>query len=87
MLKITTIMLLTTIDGLLTLMILNRGAVELNPIMAYLINIDPLFFIYGKWLIVGCSTIILYRYAIKLLNYVIGLYSIVVMWQLIIIIH
>lgn len=87
MIKATIIMILTTIDGLLTLMILNRGAVELNPIMAYLINIDPLAFICGKWLIVGCSTIILYRCARKLLNYVIGLYSIVIVWQLIIIIY
>ena len=87
MIKATIIMILTTIDALLTLMLLNRGAVELNPVMAYLINIGPSVFICVKLLVVGCSTIILYRYARKLLNYVIGLYSIVIMWQLIIIFY
>lgn len=46
---IAAILFLCVIDALLTLFLLNHGANEINPIMAYLMNIGPYVFFIPKY--------------------------------------
>ena len=48
---IVSILLLSVIDALLTLYLIDHGAVELNPLMAYYLNSDPLVFMSIKYLL------------------------------------
>jgi len=43
------ILFLSVIDALLTLFLLNHGACEVNPLMAYLLNIGPYAFFIPKY--------------------------------------
>ena len=56
---IVSILLLSVIDALLTLYLVDHGAVELNPLMAYYLNTDPLVFMSIKYLLTSCSVFIL----------------------------
>ncbi len=53
------ILVLSVADALLTLFLLDHGAVELNPVMAYFIQISPLVFMVAKYLITTLSLIII----------------------------
>ncbi|MEJ2642652.1 MAG: DUF5658 family protein [Desulfosarcinaceae bacterium] len=46
-------------DAFLTLWLVDRGATELNPVMAYLLNHGPAAFIGAKYLLTSFSVIIL----------------------------
>jgi hypothetical protein len=54
------IMFLCVIDALLTLFLLNHGADETNPIMAYLLSIGPYAFFVPKYAITMIATFCLF---------------------------
>ncbi|UCH19849.1 MAG: hypothetical protein JSU83_14910 [Deltaproteobacteria bacterium] len=56
---IVSILLLSVIDALLTLFLVEHGAVEINPLMAYYLNTDPLVFMSIKYLLTSFSVFIL----------------------------
>ena len=49
LLTIVAILFLCVIDATLTLLLLNRGSYEINPLMAYLLNIGPYAFFVFKY--------------------------------------
>jgi hypothetical protein len=56
------ILLLCVIDAILTLFLLNHGAYETNPIMAYLLNIGPYAFFIPKFVLTIVATICLFMF-------------------------
>lgn len=60
---ILTIILLSTFDAILTLDLISRGAKEINPVMAYYINISPLIFFGVKYLLTCTSVVIILLYS------------------------
>ncbi len=54
------ILFLCVIDAALTLFLLNHGAYEVNPLMAYLLNIGPTIFIITKYAITMTATFCLF---------------------------
>ena len=61
-LAIVGILFLCIIDAVLTLFLLNHGAHEINPFMAYLLNIGPSAFIIPKYLITMTATFCLFMF-------------------------
>ena len=59
------VLLLSVADGFLTLFLLRHGATELNPVMAYFLNIGPLAFLGSKYLLTAGAVFI-----VIVLNYV-----------------
>ncbi len=53
------ILLFSLMDALLTLELIHRGAIELNPIMAFYLSIDPHAFILVKYGLTSAGVIIL----------------------------
>jgi hypothetical protein len=51
------ILFLCVIDAILTLFLLNHGAYETNPIMAYMLNIGPYAFLVPKYALTEVSEI------------------------------
>jgi hypothetical protein len=56
------ILFLCVIDALLTLYLLNHGAYEANPLMAYLLNIGPYAFFVPKYAITIIGTFGLFMF-------------------------
>ena len=56
---ITAILMLSIFDALLTLILIERGASELNPVMAYFLEYGPLSFIVAKYILTSVGVIIL----------------------------
>ena len=90
---IVAILFLCVLDALLTLYLLNHGAYEVNPIMAYLLNIGPYAFYITKYAITIIATfgLFLLRGVViqklnvtvhSLLYFIAGLYLGVVAWEL-----
>ena len=90
---IVAILFFCVLDALLTLFLLNHGAYETNPIMAYLLNIGPYAFYITKYAITIIATVglfLLRGFVIQKLNlsvhsllyFIAGLYFIVVVWEL-----
>ena len=83
---IVAILFLCVIDALLTLFLLNRGANEINPLMAYLMNIGPYAFFIPKYAMTVFATfsLLLFRGVIihSLLYLLAWIYVAVVAWQL-----
>ena len=90
---IVAILFMCVLDALLTLFLLNHGAYETNPIMAYLLNIGPYAFYITKYAITIIATLgllmfrgmLIQRFNLSvhlLLYFVAGLYFIVVAWEL-----
>jgi hypothetical protein len=84
---------LNIIDVLLTLLLVDHGAVEMNPVMAYFLNFGPLTFMIVKYFLACFSIIVLLIfnnvflrrikiYTRSLFSYAIGVFMIVVAWQL-----
>ena len=59
---IVTILFLCIIDALLTLFLLNHGAYETNPIMAYLLNVAPYAFFLPKYSLTIIATLGLFMF-------------------------
>ena len=47
------ILVLRVIDGLLTLNLIGRGAHEINPVMSYLIKLNPYIYFFTKCFLTG----------------------------------
>ena len=47
----TLILVLSVVDALLTLWLIGEGAQELNPVMAYFLNLGPNMFMAAKYLL------------------------------------
>ena len=53
------ILTLSIIDGLLTLNLIGRGAHEINPVMSYLIQLNPYIYFFAKCFLTGAGVILL----------------------------
>ena len=89
---IVAILFLCVIDAILTIILLNRGAYETNPIMAYLLDIGPYAFFIPKYAITIISTFGLFLFrdiVIRRLNLstqsilylIVWIYAGVVAWE------
>ena len=87
------ILTLSAIDALLTLFLIGNGAFELNPIMAYYIQIGPYWFLAVKYALtsIGVVSLLILRniylkpfkiYAGSLLYFLTAVFITVVAWQL-----
>ena len=87
------ILLLSVLDAFFTLLLIDHGAVELNPLMAFYLNIGPTPFVVVKYSLTSLSIFVLLVYsnrAIKSLKiYTRSVFSIisitfagVIAWQL-----
>jgi hypothetical protein len=87
------IIMLSTIDAIFTLELINEGATELNPLMAYYLNHGPLVFFGAKYALTCASTLLIFfnqhlyifrnRVPMKVLYlFMIIPYALVVQWEL-----
>jgi len=87
------ILFLCVIDAILTLFLLNHGAYETNPVMAYLLNISPYAFIIAKYSITVIAILCLFMFRAvvirklnvrthSLLSLIVCVYFAVVAWEL-----
>jgi hypothetical protein len=90
---IVSILFLSVIDALLTLFLINRGALELNPVMAYYLDLGPYRFLAVKYALtcIGVVSFLLLRniylrpfrmYTGSLFYFVLVVFAGVVAWQL-----
>jgi len=90
---ITAILMLSIFDALLTLILIERGSTELNPVMAYFLEYGPLPFIISKYLLTSFGVVVLLifknvfinrinMYTHSLFSCVIFAFSTVIIWEL-----
>jgi hypothetical protein len=90
---ITAILMLSIFDALLTLILIERGSTELNPVMAYFLKYGPLPFIVSKYLLTSFGVVVLLifknvfinkinMYTHSLFSCVIFAFSTVIVWEL-----
>jgi hypothetical protein len=87
------ILLFSVLDALFTLFLTGNGSDELNPAMAYFLNLNPWAFISVKYFLTCMSVTILLifhnyyypkinLYARKFFLYLVGAFTMVVLWEL-----
>jgi hypothetical protein len=87
------ILLLSVLDAFLTLFLIEHGAIELNPVMAYFLDINTTIFLITKYALTAMSVVIilLLNYAVvrnlnlqarSLLNFFAGIFILVVAWEI-----
>ena len=87
------IIMLSVIDAFFTLHLIQRGAVELNPVMAYCLDFSPLTFFWVKYLLTGSAVLIILfvknmylfnsRFQVKYLFVIfLATYILVIQWEL-----
>jgi hypothetical protein len=92
-LAIILILFLSIIDAFLTLFLIDHGAKEINPIMAYFLKFGPVTFMSVKYFLTCYSILVLLIfgnvfirklkiYAHSLFSYVVGTFLIVIGWEL-----
>ena len=92
------ILLFSSLDALLTLFLISHDATELNPIMAYYINVGPYTFFIVKYLLTSAAVVILLLcqnvflrtlrvHAHSLFYVIIVAFMSVVVWELYLIFH
>ena len=90
---VVSILILSMADAFLTLLLIDNGATEINPVMAYFMNFGPYAFISVKYFLTCFSLIVLlilnnvYLSKLKihtrtLFSYAIGVFVIVIGWEL-----
>ena len=90
---ITAILMLSIFDALLTLILIERGSTELNPVMAYFLEHGPLPFLIAKYLLTSFGVVLLLifknvfinkinMYTHSLFPCVIIAFSTVIVWEL-----
>ena len=90
---IVAILLLSVLDALLTLHLIEKGSTELNPVMSYFLQYGPFVFMGTKYFLTcfGVVVLLLFRnvllkrsltHARNLFTYIICVFSTVVVWQL-----
>jgi hypothetical protein len=86
------ILLLSVADTILTIVLTNHGAREINPIMAYFIEIGPYTFFSVKYSVCSLSLLIILMfrnifikplkiYGRSLFNYILGVHIGIVSWN------
>lgn len=86
------ILVLSAADALLTLFLINNGAIELNPIMAFYIQVGPYWFFATKYALtsVGVFTLLIFRYIYikpfkiptgSMLYFFVAVFITIVSWQ------
>ena len=94
----TAVLVLSVTDAFLTLFLLSRGAVEVNPVMAYFININEHAFIWVKYglTVLGVVIVLLLNYAFmqrfrlhvrRLLNCFVLIFALIVAWEIYLVIR
>ena len=92
------VLFLSVVDALLTLFLVDWGASEMNPIMAYYLQLGPNAFIFAKYLFTSFSLIILLifsNYYIRKINihvrslfqYTAVLFTLVIGWELVLVLR
>jgi len=87
------ILFLSIIDALFTLFLIDCGASEINPVMAYFLNFSPYTFMGVKYFLTSYSVIVLLIfnnvfirklniYVRSLFTYTIGVFATVIGWEL-----
>jgi len=90
---IVVILLLSVLDALLTLYLIENGSTELNPIMSYFLKYGPFVFMGAKYFLTcaGVVILLLFRNAMRkrspthtenLFTYTIAAFSTVIAWEL-----
>jgi hypothetical protein len=85
---------LSIVDGFLTLLLLDRGAYEVNPIMAYALSVSPSAFVASKYVLtcLAAMIVLMLRDVVvvrkrkipphALLYLFVGAFALVVAWEL-----
>jgi len=92
------ILLFSVLDALLTLYLIGHDATELNPIMAYYINVGPYAFFFVKYMLTSVAVVILLLcqnaflrtmriHARSLFYVIVAAFMSVVAWELFLIFH
>jgi len=87
------ILLLSVLDALLTLYLIDNGSKELNPVMSYFLKYGPYVFMGAKYFLtcMGVVILLLFRNALRkrsvahtrnIFSYIIGAFTTVVVWEL-----
>ena len=87
------ILLLSVLDALLTLYLIDHGSTELNPVMSYFLKHGPFFFMGAKYFLtcVGVVILLLFRntlrkrsvaHAQNIFSYIIGAFTTVIVWEI-----
>ena len=95
---IVSILFLSIIDALLTLLLVDFGASEINPIMAFYLQLGPYAFVFAKYFLTASSLIVLLifsNYYIRkpnihvrsLFRYTAVLFCMVIGWELILVLR
>ena len=90
---IVAILILSVLDALLTLYLIDHGSTELNPVMAYFIDYGPFVFMGAKYFLTctGVIILLLFRNVLRkrsithtqhLFSYIIVAFSSVIAWEL-----
>ena len=74
-------MLLNLFDACATLFMVSNGATEVNPIMAHAIEVGPAFFVAIKIILFTFAIILMAKRSPSLLVWVVGGYSLLVLWH------
>jgi hypothetical protein len=92
-LAITAILILSILDAVLTLVVIQRGATELNPVMAYFLDHGTSTFIVAKYVLtsIGVLILLIFKnvfltkikiYTHSLFPCVILIFTAVIVWEL-----
>jgi hypothetical protein len=90
------ILFLSVLDALLTLHLIENGSTEINPLMSYFLKSGTLVFLVTKYFLtcMGVIILLLFRNAFiarstthgqHLFSYIIGVFSTVIVWELVLI--
>jgi hypothetical protein len=90
---IVAILMLSVLDALLTLYLIDNGSTELNPVMSYFIEYGPFVFMGAKYFLTctGVIILLLFRNVLRkrsithtqhIFSYIIGAFSTVIVWEL-----
>lgn len=90
---IVAILLLSVLDALLTLYLLDNGSMELNPVMSFFIKYGPFVFMMAKYFLtcLGVIILLLFRNVLRkrsithtqhVFSYTIGAFTTVIAWEL-----
>lgn len=90
---IVVILVLSIIDAVFTILLIDKGAIELNPVMSFYINVSQIWFICIKYFLTSASLILLLfcnermifriRIRVKNLLYLFSIFFIIVIyWQI-----
>ncbi len=90
---ITAILILSVLDALLTLYLIDHGSTELNPVMSYFIEYGPFVFMGAKYFLTcaGVIILLLFRNVLRkrsithtqhIFSYIISAFTTVIAWEL-----